>query len=174
QKVQNCGSGADLAAAVFGGIIAIRGQGKSREVMPLKLQSFPEISLYYCGYKMPTTEVISKVAKIAIRNKFIFNELYECMGSVSEDSIGFFEKEDWNSVGLLFNVYHGLLDALGVCDLVLSQMVYNIRLQGQAAKITGSGLGDCVIALGNVTINNYEKIFVKISKEGCCEQATVC
>ena len=48
------------------------------------------------------------------------------------------------------NHYHGLLDALGVCDKTLATIVYTLRQQAAVlgAKISGAGLGDCILALG--------------------------
>jgi mevalonate kinase len=42
------------------------------------------------------------------------------------------------------------MDALGVNDAKLSEMIYQLRADNrvQGAKISGSGLGDCVISLG--------------------------
>ena len=68
------------------------------------------------------------------------------------------------------NNYQGLMDALGVSDKSISDMVYSLRQSDriQGVKISGSGLGDCVLALGNdenISIP-YEQIPVAVSEDG--------
>ena len=63
-----------------------------------------------------------------------------------------------------------LMEQLGVCDDTLKDMV--TRLQDDAgvlgAKISGSGLGDCVISLGipSRKLEGYQNIPVKITDRG--------
>ena len=55
---------------------------------------------------------------------------------------------DYASIGRLMNVNQGLLDALGVNILELSQLIYSARAAGAfGAKITGAGGGGCMVAL---------------------------
>jgi len=55
---------------------------------------------------------------------------------------------DYSSIGRLMNVNQGLLDALGVNILELSQLIYSARAAGAfGAKITGAGGGGCMVAL---------------------------
>jgi mevalonate kinase len=79
-------------------------------------------------------------------------------------------KQDWYALGRLMNIYQGLMDALGVNDYTLSDIIYTMRASADiyGAKISGSGLGDCVIALGmDVTLPlDYESIPVAISESG--------
>jgi mevalonate kinase len=71
----------------------------------------------------------------------------------------------------LFNRYHGLMDALGVNDATLSQLVYQLRSQPniRASKISGSGLGDCVIGLGTCNreaFTDYKHFTLNIAQQG--------
>jgi len=58
-------------------------------------------------------------------------------------------------VGEILRINQGLMDALGVSNRVLWEIVQ--RLQEEpgilGAKISGSGLGDCVVALGEIPEN---------------------
>jgi mevalonate kinase len=67
-------------------------------------------------------------------------------------------------------MYQGLMDALGVNDLALSDIIYSLRKSEVilGAKISGSGLGDCVIALGtdDSLALPYEMIPVAVSGVG--------
>ncbi|MGB0732694.1 MAG: GHMP kinase, partial [Pontibacterium sp.] len=60
--------------------------------------------------------------------------------------------------------------SLGVCDKTIAEIIWLMReCKGvQGAKISGSGLGDCVVALGAVPASAmcYEAIPVNVSKTG--------
>jgi mevalonate kinase len=58
--------------------------------------------------------------------------------------------EKMEALGELMNINHGLLDAIGVNTLELSNMVYLARKAGAiGSKITGAGGGGSIIALCN-------------------------
>ena len=59
-------------------------------------------------------------------------------------------KGDWPALGELMNVNQGLMDALGVNNAKLAELVFALREDPQiyGSKISGSGLGDCVVGLG--------------------------
>src|SRR5659263_426940 len=57
-------------------------------------------------------------------------------------------QKKYAALGKLMNVNHGLLDALGVCTMELSALVYAARNSGAyGAKLTGAGGGGCMVAL---------------------------
>ena len=64
------------------------------------------------------------------------------------------------ALGELFNIHQGLQDALGTCNLPLAEIVYKLRADPNiyGSKISGSGLGDCVIALGTTNLIYHEMI----------------
>lgn len=162
------GSGTDLAASIFGAVIAYRVE--PREIK--RLNSLPDIALYYAGYKTKTPVVLKQVEQRAQANPDLYQQLYQLMGAVTQRAEDAILKNDWNMLGGLMDNYQGLMDALGVSDQVISNMVYSLRQsdQVQGVKISGSGLGDCVLALGddpNVQLP-YEKIPVAISDRGLC------
>ncbi|WP_210396893.1 mevalonate kinase [Motiliproteus sediminis] len=165
-QVQGRGSGADIAAATFGGAVAYR--AKPVEYHPLK--AAPPLSLCYAGYKTPTPEVLRRVASARNLSPNLYDELYRLMGEVSERAIAAFEEQDWDQFGWLMNYYHGLLDSLGVNDRVMADMVARMReAEGVlGAKISGSGLGDCAVALGRLEGIDmpYTQIPVTITARG--------
>ena len=146
--IQGSGSGADVAASVFGGIISYR-------YSPLeihKLDTSCPITVVYSGMKTPTTQVIGQVS--SLRNKFpdLCDSIYDAMDKSCTIGLSAIKKENWNNLGELFNINQGLMDALGVCDSNLAKIVYELRDDPgiMGSKISGSGLGDCVIALGAI------------------------
>lgn len=160
------GSGADIAACIHGGVVAYR-------VDPLQIQPLkgvPQIQLFFSGYKMKTPDVIAKVNAAGSSQQHTYQQLYNLMGEVTDQAIGAIDTENWSQFGQLMNTYQGLMDALGVCDRTLANMIYGLREKGAlGAKISGSGLGDCVYSL-QTTIHSsqfeYECIPVKLSALG--------
>lgn len=147
--LQKRGSGTDLAASLQGGMILFQPQAsiKIRPVKPLPTP-FP-FQLVYCGYKMPTADVLAQVAQNWHAQPELLDQLYRLMGQTTQAAYQALTQQDSNEFYRLANVYQGLMDTLGVNDATLSQLIYQARQQGFAAsKISGSGLGDCILALG--------------------------
>ncbi len=166
-QVQNGrGSGTDLAACIYGGIVAY--EMAERIVRPLALT--PEIDLYYVGYKMKTPDVLALVETYAQRSPEIYAKLYRLMGDVTRASEAAINSSDLVQLGQLMNQYSGLMEALGVCDQKLAQLQYQLRTDPGVlgVKISGSGLGDSVLALGKADSKriSFDHIPVSISKDG--------
>lgn len=166
QTVQGRGSGADLAASVYGGVIGFDADALQVQCLSLDLP----VDLYYAGYKTPTTEVLARVAGESVPVSDLIDALYRLMGNVSRAAIAAIRINDLPQLGRCMNIYQGLLDALNVNDATLSAIVYGLRaLPGVlGAKISGSGLGDCVCALGDTGagLPGFERIPVSVSPAG--------
>ncbi|WP_207063841.1 mevalonate kinase [Motiliproteus sp. SC1-56] len=165
-KVQGRGSGADIAASAFGGMVVYRQSPRAIET----LETLPRVGLYYCGYKTPTPEVLQRVNAESLSLPELYPELYGLMGKTASQAVQAAKEGDWERLGRLMNVYQGLMDALGVNDAALSDIVYRLRQQPGVlgAKISGSGLGDCVVALGESAGEAlpYEGIPVNVCPRG--------
>ena len=168
--VQKTGSGCDLAASIYGGIIAM--ESKDGQYTPRKLDcpSLPEIDLYYCGYKMKTPEVIALVNKKAQAEPEKYEKLYQYMTQVAGATVTLLERGNFEMAGNLFGKYQMLMEQLGVCDDTLKDIVTQLQKDSNVlgAKISGSGLGDCVISLGipSKKLEKYQNIPVKITDRG--------
>ncbi|MDO6564130.1 GHMP kinase [Amphritea sp. 1_MG-2023] len=164
------GSGTDLVAAVYGGVVGYTIATAERPPQIRRLQGLPTISLYYVGYKMKTPDVLKRVEGYAAQSPELYTALYQLMGQTAEQAERAVDNSDWSQLGRLMNIYQGLMDALGVNDAQLSTMIYTLRSAPEVlgAKISGSGLGDCVLALGcpDANILAYEQIPVSVSAEG--------
>lgn len=163
---QGRGSGTDLAASIYGGMLAYR--VSPRRVQ--KLEGSPKIVLHYVGYKMKTPDVIQYVDQLAKPHPELFEQIYRLMGEVTNTALDAIINRDWQDLGRLMNQYAGLMDALGVCDLHLADLQYKLRaVEGVfGAKISGSGLGDSVITLGvdSTADLGYQMIPLAISSRG--------
>ncbi|SEQ59444.1 mevalonate kinase [Amphritea atlantica] len=164
------GSGTDLVAAVYGGVVGYTVALPGTEPQIRALGGIPPISLFYVGYKMKTPDVLKRVEGFAAQAPQLYTGLYQLMGQTAEQAEQAVDRADWPQLGRLMNIYQGLMDALGVNDRNLAEIIYSLRSSPEVlgAKISGSGLGDCVLALGNPSDYRltYEQIPVAVSAEG--------
>ena len=146
--VQGCGSGADVAASLCGGIVLYRAEPQQVRVLPVA----PPLTAVYSGYKTPTPEVIGLVERRRCRNEQLFAALFDLMDDCVARSVPLIRKQDWAGLGALMDFHHGLQAALGVNTPELEQICQRLRKSAgiQGAKISGSGLGDCAVGLGRL------------------------
>ena len=164
-NVQKVGSGADAASIIYGGVIAYTMHNSC--VTPLE-NSF-QIALVYSGSKTPTQKVIEFVNENEKRYPKLFSKIFSSIEQATLDAISAINNKDLFSIGSIMNISHGLMESL----LVGTQELANVRHQLlqetsiYGAKISGSGLGDSVVALGTVSDNFKEKLLPsKISQQG--------
>lgn len=169
RSVQGTGSGADVAASVYGGIVGYRAQ-------PLWAEKYSELhplTACYAGYKTPTVEAIKFVEQRFASKTNLLRSIATCIDQCALEAITAVRKQDWQQLGLVMNVQQGMMDALGVCTPELHQLVHAMRQDAAVlgAKISGAGLGDCVVALGNVANSTQDYLPVAISLQGVtCEK----
>lgn len=147
-EVQGKGSGYDAAAAIYGGTLYFLTGGKVIE--PLNIGHLPIIA-GYSGVKADTVNLIDQVKKKAEKYPQIIGGIYNQIERLVDLGKEAITRQDWESLGELMNVNHGLLTSLGVSTKKLEEMVYASREAGAyGAKLSGAGGGDCMIALHSV------------------------
>lgn len=149
QKVQKVGSGADVLTAVFGGMIIYQQQSPYL-IKKISTETFPDLIAVYSGYKTPTPEVIQFVNAAYKSHSNSFDSIFSAMGCCVEKAIPALETQDWTTLVEIFNIHQGLMQAIGVSTPLLDTLCYGLKAEnsGLGAKISGSGLGDCIIGLG--------------------------
>lgn len=158
RQIQGRGSGADLAASLMGGMLAYQlpaplltgtpdPAGETAHITPLPLP--PQFSLRYCGYKTPTATVLARVAQNMQGNEPEFSALYDQMGISAKSAITAAQTQNWAALAGALTLYQKLMQDLGVSDDTLDALISGAA-GADAAKISGSGLGDCVLAMGAV------------------------
>lgn len=165
REVQGVGSGADVAACVFGGVIAYRATPLSVEELT---QHFP-LTVIYSGNKTPTVEAISRVNATFHDNPTLYNKICHAIDHCAVGAKRAIQTKNWNELGKLMNIQQGLMDALGVSTPILNELIKHLREDKNilGAKISGSGLGDCVIGLGQKSSSiGGEVSDVSISTQG--------
>jgi mevalonate kinase len=139
-RVQGRGSGADVAASVFGGLVVYRAE--PQEIHPLET-SFP-LTAVYSGSKMKTADVIRYLEERRALNTDYFERIFDSMDA----SVGEVGQEP-ERLGEMLVKNQVLMEEMGLCNKALSEIVKTFRAEGVPAKISGSGLGDCAIGLGD-------------------------
>lgn len=156
RNVQGLGSGADVAACVLGGMVSYRAEPLSFE----KLASVYPLTVIYSGKKTPTVEAVQTVQKKFSMMPQLFKQILSGIHQCASLGVESVRQKNWVQLGEILNVQQGLMDALGVNTTTLNHIIDVLRLQPAilGAKISGSGLGDCVVALGNVSTNNITNL----------------
>ena len=168
RSVQGVASGADIAASVYGGLIAYRTQPPLR--IPLPHQNCPILTVVYSGVKIPTPEVIRRVDALRRRYPKVIVAVFKAIDAAAAAGINAVRQKDWLQLGRILDLQQGCMEALGVSDRVLSQITYNLRENTGilGAKISGAGLGDCVVGIGRALepILTYRKWEMAIATGG--------
>lgn len=182
RSVQGRGSGADVAASTLGGIVEYTANPISAQPVALPESAWqyaPDMCLVYCGYKTPTPAVIAQVALAAAKQPQLFADLYAQMGACVSASMVALAQRDWPQFGTHVNQYQSLMRELGVSDdaieKILSLGAQQAPAVGQfAGKISGSGLGDCVLLLGTTGISDWAETQMALKLEPQGVRAETC
>ena len=166
RSVQGMGSGSDVAASVFGGVVLYRMQ---RGVLE-RFEALPDIALVYAGYKTPTPDVVRRVEERRRAAPDLFEPLFEQFDRATLAAASAWRAGDWGALAGALSEGQAVMVALGVCDDTLAAIIAEMeRSPGiRVAKISGSGLGDCVLGLGRLDPLDctYRQIPVALSASG--------
>jgi mevalonate kinase len=148
RKVQGgIGSGADLAASLLGGVVDFRTFQKIEVVAP--------IVVVYSGSKKPTTEVVAWVEEKRKKYPELYQAIFKAMDACGTQARLYLSTHNWHGLGNMMNVAQGLMSAMGLANAPIQRVLEALKQEPHiyGAKISGSGLGDCVIALGHLSAN---------------------
>jgi mevalonate kinase len=146
RQVQGLGSGADAAACVLGGMVAYQAAPFHAEKLPAACS----LTTVYAGYKTPTVMAINHVAEVFAAQPSIFQKICQAIDECAVQGIVAARNSDWPALGKIMNMQQGLMESLDVNTPELADSISQLRAQPTifGAKISGSGLGDCVVGLG--------------------------
>ncbi|MBN2685889.1 MAG: hypothetical protein JXR40_11470 [Pontiellaceae bacterium] len=163
--VQGRGSGADLAAAVFGGVVSYT---TKPFFDPVSL-SLP-LTAVYCGYKTPTPEVIRRVEALHAADPQKVEQIYDEIGRSAPRAVACLRARDFEGFGAVLNRNQELMDAMGVNTPELAEIVAVLQQADgvYGAKISGSGMGDCAVGIGRAELPELaDSVYhLNISSEG--------
>ena len=144
-KIQGVGSGFDIAAATYGGILYFVSGGKVIE--PLNIDSL-SLVVGYSGIKADTPYYVRRVAETFKLKQQKLQEIFKKISKLVELAKISLTRKNFEDLGKLMTENHNLLRKLGVSIDILDKMV-EAALDASAlgAKLSGAGGGDCMIAL---------------------------
>ena len=147
RNVQGRGSGADVAASIYGGVLLY----KQTPQVVRRYTHLPRITLVYAGYKTPTPQVIEIVEKNRQKSPDGFKAVYDRIELFTLAADKALSEGDWRALGNALNRGQLMMEMLGVCDEPLAEIVATMSGLPQiwGVKISGSGLGDCVLGIGH-------------------------
>lgn len=144
--VQKTGSGFDVAAATWGGTLHYARGGEIATALPN--HSF-SLVVGYTGVKVETAPVVHRIREESLRDGGRIERLYDAMATVTAKGVTAFSHADWPAFGVLMDEQQALLRDLGVSSDVLERCILAAKQAGAlGAKLSGTGIGDCMIALG--------------------------
>lgn len=176
--IQGRGSGTDLAASLAGGLIYFQ---PKTELQPLpiiqKLDIILPLILIYAGYKTPTAQVLEWVAENWQEKPHELEMLYRSMAKVTKAGFHALESQAPDAFYQACADYQRLMTRLGVNDEILQKIVNSLYQCStiKAAKISGSGLGDCVLGIGDLkdcetdilqVLKQFQSISIEITLQG--------
>jgi mevalonate kinase len=172
RSVQGLGSGADVAASVLGGMVAYKMQ-------PLWVEKIPQlhaITAIYSGYKTPTVDAVKQVEKNFSTQPKVYEDICTAIDNCALQGVEAARAANWRGLGESMNIQQTYMHSLGVNTPDLNKIVMALRKHKNilGAKISGSGLGDCIIALGNAADLNWADTEIKNLPISMTLQGVVC
>ncbi len=145
------GSGADIAASVYGGVLLFRPRHETAEITPLALPADTRLLAGWSGESSSTPDLVQKYlaaqnGDAAARAAFVAASRACVDNFVAQLAGGALLLEAVLANGQLLEQLASDL-ALPLVTPRLRQLVAIARGHGAAAKISGAGGGDCAIAL---------------------------
>lgn len=145
-RVQQTGSGFDLASTIYGGTLYYH-SAEPREIVPLNVPHLPLMAAY-TGVKADTPTFVRRVGERMAHWPATIERMFDVMAEMVEQGREALIRSDWVRLGELFDIQHGLAHALGVDTPETVRLVFAAREAGAyGAKLSGAGGGDCIIVL---------------------------
>jgi mevalonate kinase len=154
QRVQGMGSGADIAASVYGGIVYYRNSASD------EVESFPvthPLVAMYVGYKTPTPVAVQQVQGHFAQSPAAYQHIIDQINQCVEKGVAALRAKQWEKLGEAMFAQQKQMIALGVNDAALTDAFTALNQLPHllGAKISGAGLGDCVVGLMAATLPTH-------------------
>ncbi len=152
-------SGIDNSIAANGAPMLFR-NADSLQIEKLALQETPPIVIALSSQIGLTIEQVAGVRSRRERSRDHYDAVFDQIDALSRAGATALQAADYEELGSLMNICHGLLNAIEVSTPEIESMVSLARSAGaQGAKITGGGGGGSVVALCPGTENDVINAF---------------
>ncbi len=140
-------SGVDNSIATFA--VPMMFSNKSElKFEQLEMKETPPLVIAFSGQRGSTHEQVAGVRARYEAQKNHYAAVFEELDALSKSAAKALTAGDYQELGVLMNICHGLLNAIEVSTPELEDMVNIARVAGATgAKLTGSGGGGSVVAL---------------------------
>jgi hydroxymethylglutaryl-CoA reductase len=140
-------SGIDNTIATYATPMLFRNDGEL-EVKAIETPGTPPIVIACSSERGLTKELVAGVRKRRAHSQEHYDAIFAQMDSLSLAGAAALERGDFDELGRLMNICHGLLAAIEVSTPELDAMVSMARAAGATgAKLTGAGGGGSIVAL---------------------------
>ncbi len=155
--IQGKGSGFDVAAAVYGGTLLYNiGNPK-----PISNDSM-SLVVGYSGTPADTVSIVEMVAERMKESPKRHEKLLDEIERVVLKAEPAIAANDMEKIGILMTENHELLKELGVSSGKLDRMCISaIEAGAFGAKLSGAGMGDCMIAVTDESKREYVEKAIK-------------
>ncbi|MDA0678876.1 MAG: hydroxymethylglutaryl-CoA reductase, degradative [Proteobacteria bacterium] len=119
-----------------------------RQMRSVSLAESPPLVIASSASRGDTKDQIDSVRRRYESNKTLISRIFDEIGDISIAGAAALQAREYERLGAMMNVCHGLLNALEVSTPELERMVDIARRAGAVgAKLTGSGGGGSIVAL---------------------------
>lgn len=140
-------SGIDNNIATYGEAVLYSKSAHSR-TKSIKLTEVPPIVIASSGIRGNTREQVAGVRTRYDRNRALYSVIFDEIDEISKAGTIALTNCDYEQLGLMMNVCHGLLNAIEVSTPEIEKMIAIARHNGAiGAKLTGAGGGGSIVAL---------------------------
>ena len=153
--IQKKASGTDIATCCYGGTISFDPISLDITTLPN-----PNINAIYVGYKKPTAEVISLVTDQFLQHPNRYNQIWLQAADLTHQAQQSLLTGNVTNLANTIEKYQLIMEKIGVSDTTINEIIAITKTDDNinAAKISGSGLGDCIITLGEISDTTMNKI----------------
>ena len=150
-------SGIDNTVATYGEAV-LYCKSLTPPAKPLTLSEFPPLVIAAGRMPASTREQVEAVRRRHAKMGGHYDAIFDEIDSISTQGAAALVRRDYNELGMLMNLCHGLLNAIEVSTPELERMVDVARRNGAAgAKLTGAGGGGSIVALCPEAQNRVEQ-----------------
>ena len=165
-------SGADTSVSTFGGLMIY---GTNSGFQEISSKNDLDLVIANSSQVHNTKEIVRQVRTFKEKNVDFFDQLCKQEDEIVNEALSALKKNDLNILGLLMSKNQDLLQEIKVSTKQIDLLIREAKKTSYGAKITGAGVGGCIISLVDnsnlaATIDNLKKVAdcfpVKIDYQG--------
>jgi phosphomevalonate kinase len=189
QDISPQGSGADVAASVYGGFLRFRRHGEAAEVAPIHWPASLRVNVVWTGQEARTSTFLAKVSDLAAAQPERHRALIQGLKHESEKFVGAVIAGDIRGVLASTAAYGNAMGELGeaagisIVNDTLRKVAQLAQQAGGAAKPSGAGGGDVALALfpddrsqqrfgALCEGHNFALLSIELGAQGVCLEGT--